>query len=156
AWDFVRERGDTERLAVVNPGAILGPALDDDHSFSVQAVTRLLGGMPGIPRIGFSLVDVRDVATLQILAMTDPRAGGERFIGVSRFAWMEEVARVLREGLGDAAAKVPSRRVPDLLVRGLALFDPGVRSIVGQLGRELTYSSEKARSLLGWEPRPIE
>lgn len=156
AWDFVRERGALERLAVVNPGAILGPALDDDHSFSLQLVTRLLGGTPGIPRIGFSLVDVRDVAALQILAMNATAAGGERFIAVSRFAWMEEVARILREGLGAEAAKVPTRRVPDLLVRAMALFDPGVRSFVHQLGKETTYSSEKARSLLGWEPRPIE
>ena len=46
--------------------------------------------------------------------------------------------------------------MPDLLVRAMGIFDPGVRSIVGQLGRELTYSSEKAESLLGWSPRPIE
>jgi dihydroflavonol-4-reductase len=154
--DLAREEGALERVAFVNPGAILGPALSGDRSFSLQMVERLLGGMPGLPRIGFSIVDVRDVADLQIRAMSSPAAGGERFIAVNRFAWMSEVAEILRDRLGPAAEKVPTRRIPDLLVRAMAIFDPGVRSIVGQLGRDLTYSSEKAESLLGWSPRPIE
>jgi len=112
--------------------------------------------MPGVPRIGFSFVDVRDVADLQIRAMTAPEAGGQRLIAVGQFAWMSEVAGILRERLGDEAAKVPTRRVPNLLVRAMAVFDPGVRSIVGQLGRRSSYSSEKARTTLGWTTRPLE
>jgi len=48
AWDFMRERGASEKLAAVNPGAIIGPVLNDDRSFSLQAIERLLGGMPGV------------------------------------------------------------------------------------------------------------
>jgi nucleoside-diphosphate-sugar epimerase len=156
AWDFVRERGATERLATVNPGAIVGPVLSGDRSFSLQAIERLLGGIPGVPRIGFSFVDVRDVADLEIRAMTAPEAGGERFVAVERFMWMSEVAAVLRERLGDDAAKVPKRKAPDLLVRAMAVFDPGIRSIVGQLGRRTELSSEKAGERLDWSPRPLE
>ena len=154
AWDFVRERGETERLAVVNPGAILGPVLSDDRSYSIELIERLLNGMPGVPRIGFSIVDVRDVADLHLRAMTAVEAGGERLIAVESFQWMEQLAEVLRDRLGTAAAKVPTRRVPDVLVRAMALFDPGIRSIVGQLGRRTDISSEKAKALLGWSPRP--
>jgi nucleoside-diphosphate-sugar epimerase len=156
AWDLVREAGESGRLAVVNPGAILGPALSEERSFSLEVVERLLKGMPGVPRIGFSIVDVRDVADLHLRAMSAPEAGGERFIAVARFRWMSEVAETLRDRLGEDAAKVPSRSVPDLVVRAMGLFDPGVRSITGQLGRKLTYSSEKAERTLGWSPRPTE
>lgn len=156
AWDLVRERGEEARLAAVNPGAILGPLLSKDPSFSLQAIERLLKGMPGVPRIGFSFVDVRDVAALQVAAMTAPEAGGERFIAVDEFRWMEDVAAILRKRLGNAATKVPTRTVPNLLVRALALFDPSVRTIVNQLGKKLTYSSEKSRTALGWTPRPLE
>lgn len=155
AWDLVRERGEEGRLAVVNPGAILGPVLGAERSFSLEMVERLLKGMPGTPRIGFSVVDVRDVAELQILAMTADEAGGERYLAVARFQWMADVAAILRGRLGPEAAKVPKRRVPDLLVRGMALFDPGARSVVGQLGKRVEISSAKARAL-GWEPRPVE
>jgi dihydroflavonol-4-reductase len=156
AWDLVREAGEPERLATVNPGAILGPLLSSDGSFSLQAIERLLKGMPGVPRIGFSFVDARDVAELEIEAMLSPKAGGERFIAVNEFRWMGDVAAMLRQGLGADAGKVPTRKVPDLLVRALALFDPGVRSITGQLGKRSSYSSAKARELLGFSPRPVE
>jgi dihydroflavonol-4-reductase len=154
AWDFVRGRGETEKLTVVNPGAILGPVLSDKRSSSIGIIERLLRGMPGVPRIGFNLVDVRDVADLQFRAMSAPEAGGERFIATESFQWMQEVAEVLRDHLGEAAAQVPTRTVPNLLVRAMALFDPSVRSIVGQLGKRMETSSEKAKTLLGWSPRP--
>jgi dihydroflavonol-4-reductase len=156
AWDLVREAGEERRLAVVNPGAILGPLLSDDRSFSLELVERLLRGMPGVPRIGFSIVDVRDVAELQVRAMTAPEAGGKRFVAVAQFRWMAEVAELLRERLGAEAPKVPKRGIPDLAVRAMGLFDPGVRSITAQLGRKLSYSSARAEQVLGWSPRPVE
>ena len=156
AWDLVEEMGATERLAVVNPGAILGPVSSAERSPSLEVVQRLLNGMPGTPRIGFNLVDVRDIADLQIRAMDDPAAGGKRLIAVRSFEWMADVATVLRDELGPAAAKVPKRSVPNLVVRAMALFDPSVRSVTGQLGRKQEYSSARAEELLGWSPRPIE
>jgi len=155
AWDLVRERGEEDRLAVVNPGAIIGPLLHDDTSYSLQAIQRLLKGGPGVPRLGFSFVDVRDVADLQIRAMTAPEAGGQRFIAVTGFLWMAEAGQILRDRLGDAASKVPTRTVPDLLVRGMALFDGGIRSVLGNLGKRVEYSADKARTTLGWSPRPL-
>ena len=156
AWDLVNQRGEQDRLTTINPGAIIGPVLHDDVSYSLQAIQRLLDGGPGVPRLGFSFVDVRDVADLEIRAMTAPEAAGQRFIAVTQFMWMVDAGKVLRERLGDEASKVPTRTVPDLLVRGLALFDGGIRSVVGGLGKKQEVSSEKARTTLGWSPRPIE
>lgn len=155
-WSLARESGAEDRLATVNPGAIIGPALNDDHSYSLQVISRLLGGMPAAPRLGFTFVDVRDVADLHILAMTEAAAGGERFIATDRFLWMSEVAAVLRERLGDAASKVPTRTAPNLLIRAMALFDASVRPVVSDLGRRSWFSSDKARATLGWTTRPVE
>jgi nucleoside-diphosphate-sugar epimerase len=156
AWDHVRAAGAEDRLATVQPGAIIGPVLNDDHSFSLQAVQRLLDGdMPAIPRLGFTFVDVRDVADLHIRAMTDPAAGGQRFLATDEFLWIADVAAVLRERLGDRADKVPTRVAPNLLVRAMSLFDGGLRSIVGDLGKVAYYSNAKARERLGWQPRPV-
>lgn len=156
AWDFVREKGDTSRLSVVNPSAILGPTLSDDTSYSLQVIERLLGGLPGIPRIGFSFVDVRDVADLHLRAMTAPAAAGERFLGAGSFYWMSDIAEMLRDGLGPRAAKVPKRKVPNFAVRAMARFDPSLRAIVSDLGKRRLLSSEKAKTRLDWSPRPIE
>jgi dihydroflavonol-4-reductase len=156
AWDLAREQGAEDRLATVNPGAILGPLLSRDASYSLEVIQRLLKGIPGTPKVGFSFVDARDVADLQIKAMLAPEAAGQRFIAVAEFLWMAEVAAVLRRELGADAAKVPTRGVPNLLVRAMALFDPGIRSITNQLGKKLAYSNEKARTTVDWAPRPIE
>ncbi len=156
AWELVRERGAEDRLATVEPGAIIGPVFSDDVSFSLQTIERLLKGMPAMPRLGFTFVDVRDVADLHIRAMTDPGAAGQRFLAVNGFLWMEEVGRILRERLGPAASKVPKRVAPNLMVRAMALFDPAIRTIVDDLGQSQAYSAEKAINDLGWSPRPME
>jgi dihydroflavonol-4-reductase len=152
----VRKQGTVDRLAVINPGAIIGPALSGDHSYSLQAIERLLDGMPAAPRLGFSFVDVRDVADLHIRAMTEGAAGGERFIATDQWLWMPDVAVILRERLGAAARKVPKRVAPNLMIRAMALFDGGARSVIGDLGKRTWFSSEKARSTLGWTTRPVE
>jgi dihydroflavonol-4-reductase len=156
AWELVRERGEVGRLTVIAPSAILGPVLSDDLSYSLEVAKRMLNGMPGVPRLGFSFVDVRDVAALQVTAMAAAEAAGERFLAAGPFLWLSEVAEILRDRLGAAAAKVPSRTVPNLIVRVMSRFDPGLRSVVGELGQEVTYSADKARTRLGWLPRPIE
>lgn len=155
AWDLAEQRGARERLATVNPGAIIGPVLGEERSYSLQTIERLIeGDMPAIPQLGFSFVDVRDVADLHIRAMTDPAAAGRRFVAVERWLWLEQIAEILRERLGDDAKKVPSRVAPNLLIRAVALFDRSLRGVTGDLGKRTYVSSERARSELGWQPRP--
>ncbi len=157
AWRFVRERGAEDRLAVVNPGLIVGPVLSDDFSYSVQLIERLLGGkVPAAPKLGFTYVDVRDVADLHVRAMTHPEAGGKRFLATDRFLWTSETAAILKDRLGDEARKVPTRVAPNFAVRAMGMFDPAIRTITGDLGRKTEYSSERARTLLGWSTRPVE
>ncbi len=156
AWDFAREQGATERLAVVNPSAILGPVMDAHRSSSLQLVERLLAGMPGMPRLSFSVVDVRDVAELHLLAMSSPEAAGERFLAVGPSLWISDMAKILREQMGEGVEKVPRRTFPDAFVRLAARFDPGLRSFTSDLGKQVVLSNEKARQRLGWKPRTVQ
>ena len=156
AWELAAERGATDRLAVINPGAIIGPALSADTSFSLELIERLMkGAMPALPKLGFALVDVRDVAELELLAMTSPDAGGKRFIAADTFMWMGEIAAVLRDRLGQEAHKVPTRVAPNLLIKAVGIFDSSVRSFTGDLGKRTEFSNQRARDL-GWAPRPVE
>jgi dihydroflavonol-4-reductase len=155
AWDFIAREGGALELAVVNPVLILGPVLGPDVSSSIVLVKRMMdGAMPGCPDISFGCVDVRDVADLHLKAMTDPAARGERFIATSGdFATIRQIAQMLKDGLGPAARKVPTRQLPDWLMRVVGLFDPQVRGILPELGKHKNASNEKARRLLGWAPR---
>ncbi len=66
------------------------------------------------------------------------------------------MARILRERLGPDARKVPKLMAPDVLVRFLALFDPSLRGVVADLGEHTHFSNAKARTELGWQPRPLD
>jgi dihydroflavonol-4-reductase len=157
AWDLVASSGGSTTMSTVNPSVVLGPVLSGDFSESLQVVERLLTGrIPGLPRLGFSLVDVRDVADLHLRAMTAPEAAGQRFIAATEFAWMADLATLLRARLGDEAAKVPTRKVPDFVVRLSALFDKDLRAVAPRLGKKQDFTSAKAQTLLGWRPRPLE
>jgi dihydroflavonol-4-reductase len=133
---------------------VLGP----DYSTSIQIVQRLMdGAVPGCPRLSFGVVDVRDVADLHLRAMTNPAARGERFLAVAGdFMTIQEIALVLKKRMGDAAARVPTRLLPDWMVRLVAMFDSGVALIVPELGKSKNATNAKARSVLGWTPRSNE
>jgi nucleoside-diphosphate-sugar epimerase len=158
AWDFVAREGGGLELAVVNPVMVFGPVLGSDYSPSILLVQRLMdGAVPGCPRNYFGIVDVRDIADLHVRAMTHPAAKGERFLAVSgNFMSIREIATVLKTRLGAAARRVPTREVPNWLVRMVALVDPAVRQILPELGKVRNATGEKARRLLGWSPRPPE
>ncbi|MDE1939807.1 MAG: aldehyde reductase [Alphaproteobacteria bacterium] len=158
AWDFVAREGGALELSVVNPVGVFGPVLGRDYATSIIVVQRLMdGAMPGSPRLYFGVVDVRDVADLHLRAMTHPAAKGERFLAVAGdFMAMAEIARVLKARLGEKAGRVPTRELPDWLVRLVALFDPAVRQIIPDLGKKKNATSAKAQRLLGWTPRTRE
>ncbi|MEW1844345.1 NAD-dependent epimerase/dehydratase family protein [Nonomuraea angiospora] len=141
AWDLMeRDGGDTE-LVVVNPTAILGPALTTDLRASTQLIKAMLDGTMSLaPRQRFGVVDVRDVADLHLRAMAEPEAAGKRFLAVADGPTLSflEVAQILRRRLGPAAARVPTQEVPG--------EDPP-RPII---------HNDRARGELGWRPRPAE
>jgi nucleoside-diphosphate-sugar epimerase len=158
AWDFIAAEGRELELAVVNPVAVLGPVLGPDLSTSIQLVQRLLDrGMPALPRLSFGLVDVRDVADLHLRAMRDPAAKGERFLAVAGEPMsIEEVAQVLRARMGEAASRVPTRVLPDWMVRAASFTDASLKQLVPELGKVKRPVNDKARRVLGWEPRSNE
>ena len=158
AWDFISSEGGTLELSVVNPVGVFGPVLGPDYSTSILLVRRLMDGdMPGCPRMSFGVVDVRDVADLHVRAMTNPAARGERFLAVAGdFMTIQEMALALKSRLGDRARRVPTRELPNWLIRLVSRFDKSVALIVPELGKTKNATNEKARRILGWTPRSRE
>ena len=157
AWDFVAAEGGELELTAINPAGIFGPALGADYSGSLDLVKRLLNGMPGCPRLYFGVVDVRDVADLHLRAMTSPAARGERFIAVAgECLSMLDIAKALKARMGPAARRVPTRELPNWVVRLAARFDPATRQLLPLLGKVRNATSEKARRVLHWAPRSSE
>jgi len=158
AWDFIANQGGDLELSVVNPVGVFGPVLGPDYATSILLVQRMMdGAMPGCPRLYFGAVDVRDVVDLHLRAMTDPTAKGERFLAVAGdFMPMLDVAKVLKDRMGAWARRVPTRQLPNWVVRIAAMCDPAVKQILPELGKRKNATNEKARRMLGWAPRSNE
>lgn len=155
AWEYVRQLPPEARLelTVLNPAFVIGPSVSGTKNTSNEIVRKLLDRqVPGVPRLIFPLVDVRDVAQAHVLAMTHPQAPGQRFILSGEELWFADIARVLNE----AGHKVPGRVMPNWFVHVYSWFDPIARLILPDLGWEMQMSSDKARTRLGWKARPPE
>jgi nucleoside-diphosphate-sugar epimerase len=154
AWAFAKEH--SLALSTLLPGAIFGPVLASDQKGSVSIIRELLRGRPPLlPRLGFNVTDVRDLAAMHVAALTKPQAIGERFIVLGEALWLRDVAAILRDRLGDRARKVPTIALPDWATRLIAKFDPHMRELLPLLGRTQKFSADKAKRVLGYAPRPL-
>jgi len=154
AWDFIKSEGGSLELSVINPVGVFGPVLGTDLATSVVLIKRLLNGeMPGCPQLYFGVVDVRDVADAHLLAMTHPKAAGERFLAVAPPEMsILDMAKALHAKVPELAKKVTTREVPNFLVRLVALWDGQAALITSELGKRKKVTSDKLKSTLGWQP----
>lgn len=150
AWAVMEAAGRRDDLVAVNPAVVLGPLLDDDPGVSAQLVLALLdGSMPALAGFHFGIVDVRDVAALQLQAMLQPRAGGRRYLASAGSRSLAELAAALRDAFPEQVGRVPRLQLPDWLVRLYALADTRVRGHVRSLGLRRELDCRPAEALLG-------
>lgn len=158
AWDFIRNEGHGLELATVNPVGVMGPVLSAKYSHSnVQTQQMLAGQVKAVPNVDSGYVDVRDVASLHLLAMTHPAANGQRFLATTgETLSMLDVANVLRAAFPAFAPRLPTRTIPNVLVKAAALTHPNLRMVASLLGLYAGTSNAKAQRLLDWHPRPAK
>lgn len=159
AWDFVAREGRDLQLTTLVPVGIFGPTIGTHLSTSVRFIQSMLTGEPKrlVPQY-FGVVDVRDVATAHLQAMDNDDASGERFLLVADGPPQSflGIATILRAQLGEAGSRVPTDEYSEDEVRQLAETVPELREALRHLGKRPQISNAKAKSVLGWTPRPVE
>lgn len=159
AWEYVDQLPATSRLEFVTilPGLVLGPVFGGSHSISGEVIRKLLAGeLPGVPDLGFAPVDARDLADIHVTALTHPDAVNQRFIAALEHAPWVDMAKLLAEHYAPRGLKVPTRKLPSFVLKLVALFDKTTALAVPELGKRQDVSCEKARRVLGWNPRGVE
>ena len=159
AWEFVNsaENKSGMELVSVNPSNVFGPVLDNRHHTSTEWFRTLLRReIPGLSRTQLNLVDVRDVVKMIEKAMITPDAAGKRFLANGASIPLQEFALILDRNFASRGYRVPTRVLPDWLIRFFAIFVPKTKPVVDALGWDHSLSTEQARSILGWQPRPYE
>ena len=152
AWEFAKSNG--IGLTTIHPGAIIGPAVDDDASISIGMVTGLFdSATPALPSNGFSIVDVRDVAAMHVAALEHPEAAGQRYLATAEYMPFPKVAEVLHEAYPDR--NITSKHVPDWIIKLLARFGGPTRQIINDIGNEKIFDGSKGEALLGRKYIPV-
>ena len=156
-WEWAKETDWEQRLAVVNPGFILGPTLDGRTNTSLNVIKLIMtGAYPAVPPVEYAIVDVRDLAELHVRAMTVPEAGGRRLVGTANALSMTEMGRVLCKAFPGYCETIPSRTLPGLLVRFLANFNPTMKTVVPDIGLVALGDNAYVTEITGVEFRPAE
>ena len=159
AWDFIygTENKSKIELVVINPSNVFGPVLDGHHHTSTEWYRTIMHAeVPGVARTQLDLVDVRDLVEVLVKALTVPEAVGKRFICNGASIPMLEFANILHQNFSSRGYRIPNRILPDLIVRLIALFIPKAQSVARQLQWKYSFSTEQARLVFGWQPRPYE
>ena len=159
AWDFINSPDNIHKmeLSSVNPTNIFGPVLDNHHHTSTEWYRTLLRAeVPGVARTQINLVDVRDVVAAMLSAMILPQASGNRFILNGASIPIPEFAEILHRNFASRGFRVPTRVMPDFLVRFISIFMPKTRYVARSLGWKYEVSTEYTRSTLNWQSRPYE
>ncbi len=159
AWNFINSGENINKMEMVaiNPPLILGPLPNKDRTTSAEMIsTLMLGQVPGVARMKVGIVDVRDVASALILAMTTPEAAGNRFICPAETVWLKEIADTLHKEYAGRGYKIHTLQFPVFLVRILALFDKKIARVADDLNWDFELSGEKAKRILKWNPRSAE
>lgn len=158
AWDFMRNKGGKLELSVINPMGIFGPSLNADLSSGFGLLQKLFNGsMKAIPDIRLGIVDVRDVADLHICAMEHPEANGQRFLALAGGTMsLLEIVKMLKKKMPGVMHKASVKPLLTWIVRLTALFNKQAKSILPLVGIYRNASNEKARKILGWQPRSNE
>jgi nucleoside-diphosphate-sugar epimerase len=158
AWDYMDSLANTSAmdLVVINPGLVLGPLLTKEWSLSGEAIKKIMErAVPAIPDIRVAPIDVRDVATAHVLAMTVAEASGQRFICAIESHAFRDIALILAEHLGGRGFKIPTGRLPNFVLPIVALWDKQVRLILSEVGQDLAIDATKIKTVLGLKPRDL-
>ncbi|MDW7693039.1 aldehyde reductase [Flammeovirgaceae bacterium SG7u.111] len=156
AWNFVKNTPNAPALVTILPGAILGPIIDkNDFGTSANLVKKMMdGSMPAMPKIGFEMVDVRSVADAHIIALENQKANGNRYLCANGYLAFKDIADILRNEY--PKKKIPSKELPDFLVKLFSLFDKETKPILNDLNSKRLLETTKITIDLGWEPLPLK
>ena len=160
AWDFIdNQTSDSSiEMAVICAGGIYGPSLTGNLSgFSLKGIHRMLTGhfkMAMIPPAGIPMSDVRDLAKIHVLAMTEEKANGKRLIPTTSRAYsFMEVANILKE---NGYSKVSTKKGPVFMIKLMGLFDKEVKGMLPLVGKSVSADNTETKEIFEWEPIPFK
>ena len=153
AWAFI-EKNDSIKLTVINPSLVIGPGIGEPTQagslvFFQKLITK---EMPVAPPFKIGLVDVRDVAKMFLASFENDDSIGKRILVAENTYWVKEYCQMLI----DIGHNAPTFTPPAFFVKFLSNFDKALKTIVPLLGVDMKINTALAKSVLGFEPTPMQ
>ena len=156
-WVGSKPDSDRPRYVSINPSIVFGPVMSERHlKGSMTIIDHLLKRKPPVLlKMHMNIVDVRDVASAHVRALTEGKDGG-RYIVFNASMWMPEVNAVLRKQIPDR--KWPRVVLPKSLSYVMSIFHPqiSVGWVKRNIGTSCEYDSSPANEELGMKWTPVE
>lgn len=154
-WNLTASYSAGPRWTAVCPAVVLGPPIGRAAGPGNEIVRLLISGkMRAIPRLGHTIVDVRDVADLILSAMTSSASDLERFAAATDYCSLRDISERIASAFPDLVPRLPKQMMNESLMHIAARMNPVLRNELLDLGVERRVSSAKARAQLGWRTRP--
>lgn len=151
-WNYAKQHP-ALKVSVINPGFVLGPLLNKEIGTSADVILKLMKGeFPGVPKLGFPIVDVRDVAAAHYNALENDSSIGERYAVVAESFWFKELAQAILDAYPAYNKKVKARELPNWFLKIFSLFDKPTRMIIDELGFCAIISNNKLKRDLKIQP----
>ena len=155
AWDYIATEAPELDLTTINPVLVVGVPLDEHYGSSVSVVERVLSGKdPMLPDLSFSIVDVKDVAAMHVMAIGIEASKGKRFIASAGSRTFIQLTKTIKAAFPDR--KISTIPAPSFVIRILALFDGEIKAVLPTLGKHIGVNSSNAQKILGIDFIPVE
>lgn len=153
-WELVGRVDAALRWTTINPVFVLGKPVGRTRGAANDIIDLLISGkLPAVPRLGYSIVDVRDVVDLMLSAMASSACDGQRLIASTAYYSLADLIACIQREFPELSPFLPMREMGDSVVRMAARLSPVLRNELINLGVERRASNAKAREVLAWLPR---
>lgn len=166
AHQFVQEHKSFS-LACVLPNAVMGPMLPLTKPKALPEtmeymIARVLRGEMYLVNYDLGISDVRDVASIHVLAMEhlpdEPTTEVKRYLNPAGVTPFREILKSIREAAPEKKNNIPKVPIPNFLVLVWAkiAFAPGLYNYVsGNIGRKPKFDVSNVENELGIKTRPV-
>lgn len=131
-------------------GMVWGPTLVT-HEFTVGMLMEqtMLGKVPGVAKMMFPLVDVRDSALAHLRALDSVKAKNQRIIVVSDNIWFKEMADLLSDHYKPHGYNIKTGEIKFWMLKVASWIDDTAKTILPQWDKEQRLSNKLSIDALG-------
>ena len=157
AWRLMESKGLKNKLTTINPGGVIGDALDKKGGTSIEYIRQFMKGkFPGAPKFAVLISDVKDIAKAHVACIGNNKVGGRRLIVGKDVKRLVELSQLIAEAMPEYKKKLPTKELPNLMVKLISYIDSSAKTMIPDLGIMMQTDTSYAEEILGFKFKPAK